>query len=89
MSNTWFMGEEKRKVTFRMGENESEIDFMLIKKEHRWFIENVEAISEEFQHASVIADMDKMKIRNVVRKTSTEKRKISLLKDFKIMKGIS
>ena len=24
--------EEKRKVTFRMGENEEEIDFMLIKK---------------------------------------------------------
>ena len=30
--------EEKRKVTFRMGENETEIDFELIKKEHRRFI---------------------------------------------------
>ena len=26
--------EEKRKVTFRMGENETKIDFVLIKKEH-------------------------------------------------------
>ena len=26
--------ERKRKVTFRMGENETEIDFVLIKKEH-------------------------------------------------------
>ena len=26
--------EEKKKVTFRMGENETEIDFVLIKKEH-------------------------------------------------------
>ena len=25
-SNTWFKREEKRKVTFRMGENETEID---------------------------------------------------------------
>ena len=27
--------EEKRKVTFRMGENETEIDFVLIKNIHR------------------------------------------------------
>ena len=37
VSNTWFRREEKRKVTLRMGENETEIDFVLIKKEHRWF----------------------------------------------------
>ena len=34
MSNTWSKREEKRKVTFRMGENEREIDFVLMKKEH-------------------------------------------------------
>ena len=34
MSNTWFKREEKRKVTFRMGENDKKIDFVLIKKEH-------------------------------------------------------
>ena len=31
MSNIWFKVEEKRKVTFRIGENETEIDLMLIK----------------------------------------------------------
>ena len=31
MSNTLFKREEKRKVTFRMGENETVIDFVLIK----------------------------------------------------------
>ena len=31
---TWFKREEKRKVTFRMGENETEIDFVSIKNEH-------------------------------------------------------
>ena len=31
MSNTWF----KRKVTFRMGENETEINSVLIKNEHK------------------------------------------------------
>ena len=34
MSNIWFKIDEKRKVTFRMGENEAEIDFVLIMNEH-------------------------------------------------------
>ena len=34
VSNTWSYREEKWKVTFRMGENETEIDFVVIKKEH-------------------------------------------------------
>ena len=33
---TWFKKEEKRKVTFRMGENEKKIYFVLIRKEHWW-----------------------------------------------------
>ena len=33
VSNIWFKGEEKRKVIFRIGENETQIDFVLIKKE--------------------------------------------------------
>ena len=60
--------EEKKKVTFRMGENETGIDFALKKKEHRWFIQNVKVIPGEFQHALVIADKDKRKIRKVVRR---------------------
>ena len=84
VSNTWFMREEKRKVIFGMGENETEIDFVLTKEEHRQFIGNVKAICGEFQNALVIADIDKMKIRKVVRKTCTERGKISLLKDVKI-----
>ena len=46
----------------------------------------MKTIPGEFQHALVIADIDKMKIRNVVRKTFTERRKITLLKDVKIKK---
>ena len=34
VSNTWVNRVEKRKVTFRIGENETEIDFVLIMKEH-------------------------------------------------------
>ena len=32
VSNTWFRREEWRKVTFRMGDNETEIVFVLIGK---------------------------------------------------------
>ena len=33
MSNTWIK-REKRKVTLRVGENDTKIDFVLTKKEH-------------------------------------------------------
>ena len=61
MSNTWLEVEEKRKVTFRMGLNETKIDFVLIQKEHRWSIQNVKAIPGEFLHFLLIADIDKKK----------------------------
>ena len=48
----------------------------------------MKAIPGEFQHALVIADIDKRKIRKVVRKTCAERRKITLLKDEEIRKGI-
>ena len=82
VSNSWFEREEQRKVTFTMGENETEIDFVLTKKEYRWF----EGNPWKFQHALVVTDIDKRKIRNVVRETCTERRKSSLLKDVKIRK---
>ena len=78
----------KRKVTFVMGENETEVDFVLTKTEHRRFIQNVKAIPGELHHALMIADIDKSKIRKVARKTCAERRKITLMKDVKIRKRI-
>ena len=46
----------------------------------------MKAIPGEFQHALLKADIDKKKIRKVVRKTCAERRKITLLKDVKIRK---
>ena len=73
-------------MTFRMGQNETEIDFVLTKKEHGWSMRNVNAIPEEFQHALVIVDMDKKKIRSVEKKACPERRVIRMLKYVKIMK---
>ena len=78
--------EDKRKVTMRLGENETEIDFVLIGKEHRRLLQNVKAIPWEFLHVLVVSDMDKKKRRNVVREIFIERRKISLLIDDRIRK---
>ena len=88
VSNTSFKRVEKRKVTLRMGVNETEIDLVLIKKEHRRSIQNLKAIPWKFQHSLVIAVIDKKKIRKVVKKTCAERRWISLLKDVKIRKQL-
>ena len=78
--------EEKRKVTFRIGENETEIDFVLSNKEHRRFVQNMKAIPGEFQISFLSADTDKKKLRKAVRKTCAERRNITLLKGVKIRK---
>ena len=43
--------------------NETEIDLVLITKEHRRLIRNVKTILVDFQHALVVAVIDKKKIR--------------------------
>ena len=47
---------------------------------------NVIAISLEFYHVVVVANIDKKKVKNVVRKTFFESKKISLPKDEIIRK---
>ena len=57
--NTWFKREERRKVTFRMGDNKTEIDFVLIRREYLLFLLNVKANVGQFQHELVVADVGK------------------------------
>ena len=72
----------------RISENYTEIDFVLIEKEHRKFMQIVKALPVVFQHAVVVADIDKKKLRNVKRRTCTKRRKIILLKDLLIGKRL-
>ena len=58
----------------------------MIRKEHRCFLQNETAIPGDFQHVLLLADIDKNKIRKVVRKINVKRKKISLLKDEKIRK---
>ena len=56
--------EEKSNLTYSMGENETEIDFMLIKNEHYQYVQNVRTILGEFQQALVVVDINKKKMIN-------------------------
>ena len=43
------MSNTKRKVTYRLGENERKIDFVLMRKQHCcWCLQNVKAIPGQF-----------------------------------------
>ena len=45
MVNTWFEKKDQRKVTYSsMGENETEIDFVLVGKNNRKYLKNVKDI---------------------------------------------
>ena len=65
--------KEKREVTSRLVENETNVDLVLIGKGHLLFVQNVKAITVGFQHALVTTDIDK-KIRNVMKRHIQEKK---------------
>ena len=68
-------------MTSRTEENETKIDFVLVRKEHLQFFQNENSIIRKLQHVLVVADIDNKKIKNVLIKTHIERRKISLLKE--------
>ena len=57
------------------------MDFVLVRNENQRFIGSVKELPGVFQHWIVAADVDKERIRNVVRKIRTETRKTGVLKD--------
>ncbi|XP_068728698.1 uncharacterized protein [Montipora capricornis] len=68
---------EKRKVTYSAGENETEIDFVLVEKGNRKYLKDAKVIPGELQHRLVVTDLVKKK---VVRKKAIERRKERVLK---------
>ena len=68
MANTWFKKNDKRKVTFKSGNNESEIDFILVSKENRKYLKDVKVIPWELQHRLFVADVNEKKLTKVVKK---------------------
>lgn len=89
VGNTWFKKKEKRKVTFRAGENQTEIDFILTSKENRKYLKDVKVIPWELQHRLVVADINKRKIVKTFRKNKIVKRRVWKLKDEEVRKNFA
>ena len=60
VANAWFK-KEQRKITYRMGGNETDFDFVLVRKNYRKYLKDVKAIPWELQHRLVVTDIDKRK----------------------------
>ena len=71
VANTWFK-KEKRKVTYSSGSNKTKIDFVLVEKESRKFLEDIEVTSWELQHRLLVVNVKKenqfkrMKIKRIM-----------------------
>ena len=50
VANTWFKKTDKRKITTKSGNNDSEIDSILVSKENRKILKDVKVIPWELQH---------------------------------------
>jgi len=84
ISDTWYRKHEKKKVTFKAGRNETEIDFVLVGKKERKFLRDVKAISWELQHRLIIANVDKRKLKKMVKKNGVLRRRVWKLKESNI-----
>ena len=81
MANTWFEKKEQKKITYSMGGNETEIDFVLVDKNNKKYLKDVKAIPWELQHQLVVTDIDKRKLKKVVKNEQTFRRGIWKFKE--------
>ena len=72
------MVQKRGERRYCAGENESEIDFVLVGKGNRKYLRDVKVIPGELQHRLVVMDLVKKK---VVRKEPFERRKVWKLKE--------
>ena len=56
--------------------NDTEIDFVLIDKNNRKCLKGVKAIPWELQHRLVVKDIDKRRLKKVVKNEQTMRRRI-------------
>ena len=81
VANRSYKKTDKRKIIFKSGNNESEIDFILVSKENRKYLKNVKVIPQELQHRLLVAKVDERKLNKVVKKESRVNRMVWKLKE--------
>ena len=58
-----------------------QIDFVLVSKNNRKYLKDVKAIPWELQHRLVVTDIDKRKLKKVVKNEQTNKKRVWKLKE--------
>ena len=76
VANMWYKKKNKRKVTYSSGGNDTEIDFVLVGKEKRKYLRNVEVFPEELQHRLVVVDVEEQKLKKSVKKSKRVRWKV-------------
>ena len=56
VANTWFE-KKQRKITYSMGGNETEADFVLVGKNNKKYLKDMKVIPWELQHRLVVTDI--------------------------------
>ena len=69
VANTWYKKRDERKVTYSSGGNDTEIDFVLVGKEKRKYLQDVKVIPGELQHRLVVVDVEERKLKKSVKKS--------------------
>ena len=80
VANTWFEKEQKKIICCADG-NRTEIDFVLVGKNNKSYLKNVKVIPWELQHRLVATDIDKRKLKIVVKNEQTIKMRVWKLKE--------
>ena len=80
-ANTWFQKKQNRKVTFKAGEFATEIDFVLIGKKRRKYLKDIKTIPWELQHRLDVSDVEKKKLKEVVKMKGVVRRRLWKFKE--------
>ena len=76
VANTWFEKKKQRKITYSVNGNETVIDFVLVGKNNRKYLKDVKAIPWDLQHWLVVTDLDRRRLKKVVKSEQTMKRRV-------------
>ena len=66
------------------GENDTEIDFVLVGKEKRKYLRDVRVIPGELQHRLVVVDVEEQKLKKSVKKSKRVRWRMWKLKEKEI-----
>ena len=88
VANTWFKKNDKKKVTYSSGGNDTEIDFVLVGKEKRKYLRDVKVIPGELQHRLVVVDVEEQKFKKSVKKSKRVRWRVWKLQEKEIKREI-